>query len=324
MTVFKNIEVEVSTKNLGKFKAEIKEARDEVKNLGTNSTKTSQETKKSFNVLEQSAAGYGKSIQSADQLREQAAKRAEAALRNEAKLRSELTKGVGGGAAASNMAALYQQSLRAADGYQQQESKLSRLRDTLGGAGRNMDDFKQKTHQSLKTMVAAAGGMDALGTAGVVGTAALVGGMGLATSKMMTFEAVMSEVGAVSNASAAELKQLSEAALKAGQSTIFTATEAAKGQAELAKAGISVKDILGGGLKGVLDLAAAGQDTAVPKSPLHRNGVPLPCSGPTRRRDSNLIREVASGRSSGAVNWTKENSSLAGFRLGKLLSDDLK
>lgn len=259
MTVFKNIEVEVSTKNLGKFKAEIKEARDEVKNLGTNSTKASQETKKSFNVLEQSAAGYGKSIQSADQLREQAAKRAEAALRNEAKLRSELTKGVGGGAAASNMAALYQQSLRAADGYQQQESKLSRLRDTLGGAGRNMDDFKQKTHQSLKTMVAAAGGMDALGTAGVVGTAALVGGMGLATSKMMTFEAVMSEVGAVSNASAAELKQLSEAALKAGQSTIFTATEAAKGQAELAKAGISVKDILGGALKGSLDLAAAGQ-----------------------------------------------------------------
>lgn len=51
---------------------------------------------------------------------------------------------------------------------------------------------------------------------------------------------------------------LREAALEAGARTVFSATEAAGAIENLAKAGVSTADILGGGLDGALDLAAAG------------------------------------------------------------------
>lgn len=73
------------------------------------------------------------------------------------------------------------------------------------------------------------------------------------------FNKEMSGVGAVASASAADLDRLREAALEAGAATSFSASEAAQAEAELAKAGISVSDILGGALRGSLDLAAAGQ-----------------------------------------------------------------
>jgi TP901 family phage tail tape measure protein len=55
------------------------------------------------------------------------------------------------------------------------------------------------------------------------------------------------------------LEQLRGLALKMGADTQYSATEAAEGITAMGKAGVSAKDILGGGLKGALDLAAAGQ-----------------------------------------------------------------
>ena len=43
-----------------------------------------------------------------------------------------------------------------------------------------------------------------------------------------------------------------------GAATAFSATEAAQGVEALLKAGVSAKDVLGGGLAGALNLAAAG------------------------------------------------------------------
>lgn len=72
------------------------------------------------------------------------------------------------------------------------------------------------------------------------------------------FEAEMSKVAAVAGSTAAEQQKLSKAAIQAGQDTVFSASEAAQAQAELAKAGVKTSDILGGALRGSLDLAAAG------------------------------------------------------------------
>jgi hypothetical protein len=69
----------------------------------------------------------------------------------------------------------------------------------------------------------------------------------------------MSSVSAATHAPKAELDQLRAAALQAGKDTQFSATQAADGITELSKAGVSTADILGGGLKGALSLAAAGQ-----------------------------------------------------------------
>lgn len=78
------------------------------------------------------------------------------------------------------------------------------------------------------------------------------------------FEKQMDAVGAVTDASAKKMKKLEDQALRLGQKTAFSATEAAKAQEELAKGGLATSDILGGALKSSLNLAAAGQlDLAV-------------------------------------------------------------
>src|SRR6185312_7351715 len=56
--------------------------------------------------------------------------------------------------------------------------------------------------------------------------------------------------------------QLRTAALAAGRDTAYTATEAADAEGELVKAGVSVTDVLNGGLKGALSLAAGANKSA--------------------------------------------------------------
>lgn len=97
----------------------------------------------------------------------------------------------------------------------------------------------------------------------IKGTAALglglIGVAGAAIKMNMDFEKAMSAVSAATHAPQAELDKLRQAAIRAGQDTQYSATEAADGITELAKAGVSTTDILNGGLKGALSLAAAGQ-----------------------------------------------------------------
>lgn len=95
------------------------------------------------------------------------------------------------------------------------------------------------------------------GAATLVGLA-LVGAAGVAIVAAAKFDKQMSEVGAVANATAEDLGKLRQAALDAGAATSFSASQAAQAEAELAKAGISTADILGGALTGALSLAAAG------------------------------------------------------------------
>lgn len=81
---------------------------------------------------------------------------------------------------------------------------------------------------------------------------------GVAITKWASFDQAMSAVKAATHESEGAMKQLSAAALDAGARTVFSAAEAANAIEELAKAGVSTADILGGGLDGALDLAAAG------------------------------------------------------------------
>lgn len=91
-----------------------------------------------------------------------------------------------------------------------------------------------------------------------IGAAGVVAGLSAATSKAADFEKQMSAVGAVSGATAQQMKDLSALALKLGADTSFSASESAQGIGELAKAGVSLADIMGGAAKASLDLAAAG------------------------------------------------------------------
>ena len=88
--------------------------------------------------------------------------------------------------------------------------------------------------------------------------AATAVGIGLAVNSYANFDQAMSGVAAATHASAADMELLTAAARDAGKTTAFSATEAASAIEALSKAGVSTRDILGGGLKGALDLAAAG------------------------------------------------------------------
>ena len=81
---------------------------------------------------------------------------------------------------------------------------------------------------------------------------------GYVVKSFADFDQAMSNVQAATHESAENMDQLREAAIQAGADTAFSASEAAGAIEELAKAGVSTTDILGGGLKGSLDLAAAG------------------------------------------------------------------
>lgn len=99
----------------------------------------------------------------------------------------------------------------------------------------------------------------AIFTAGfaVIGTAAVVG-IGKAIQKFGDFEAAMSGVKAASDASAEDMKKLTDLAAKMGAETKFTAVEAAEGMGFLAKAGFDTNEIMSS-IPGVMNLAAAAQ-----------------------------------------------------------------
>jgi hypothetical protein len=90
---------------------------------------------------------------------------------------------------------------------------------------------------------------------GIAGVAAF----GLVVKSAADFDKQMSAVSAATHANTQDMAALRAAALQAGKDTQYSATEAAKGITELSKAGVSTADVLGGGLKGALSLAAAGQ-----------------------------------------------------------------
>lgn len=74
----------------------------------------------------------------------------------------------------------------------------------------------------------------------------------------MEFEAAMSGLGAISRASAADMKIMEQSALDLGASTAFSAAQVVTAQTELAKKGFDANKIVGA-MPGLLDLAAAAQ-----------------------------------------------------------------
>jgi TP901 family phage tail tape measure protein len=86
---------------------------------------------------------------------------------------------------------------------------------------------------------------------------AITGFFGLATHASMNFEAQISAVGAVSNATAEELDKLREVALQVGADTTFSATEVAAAMEILAKVGMDLEDIYGGVAEGAVRLSEA-------------------------------------------------------------------
>lgn len=112
--------------------------------------------------------------------------------------------------------------------------------------------------QQLAAGMEQSGRKTSLLTTGLAAAGMAAGALGVAAIKTASdFDASMSGVQSVTRASAAEMDLLRQAAIDAGDDTIYSASEAAAGITELGKAGLSTTDILSGGLSGALDLAAS-------------------------------------------------------------------
>lgn len=137
----------------------------------------------------------------------------------------------------------------AASGWSRAGQAVSTFGTRLDGAMKQTSKFSNAYDKALDERTSTR--IDMAGA----GLVAVFAGAVFAAAK---FDQQMSQVQAVTNASAQEMDALRQSAMDAGAATMFSATDAARAQTELAKAGVSTSDILGGALMGSMDLAAAG------------------------------------------------------------------
>jgi TP901 family phage tail tape measure protein len=107
--------------------------------------------------------------------------------------------------------------------------------------------------------------MNKAGTLMLGAGVAIAAGFAVAVNSAANFEKGLSNIKAVSGATAAQMEQIRSKALQLGADTKFSAGEAAQAMEELAKAGVSTTDILNGAADATVNLAAAG-DIALPEA----------------------------------------------------------
>lgn len=124
----------------------------------------------------------------------------------------------------------------------------------MGSVGKNLKGLEEQAGTSIGNIDSMVKNLGAGLTTMAIGVGGLAASYGLA-GKAGEFEQALAAVGAVSNASAEDLKLLREAAIKAGKETQFSPTAAVLGLNELAQAGYSAKESIDL-LRPSLDLAS--------------------------------------------------------------------
>lgn len=122
-------------------------------------------------------------------------------------------------------------------------------------------DYQESFDQAKQSMGNTFDQMKALGAGVTAFGGVLAAGLGVAVKSAADFEQGMANAYAVmAPDEVAKFRvELEELAVQLGAETKYSATEAAKGIEELIKAGVSIQDVLSGGLSGALSLATAGE-----------------------------------------------------------------
>lgn len=128
--------------------------------------------------------------------------------------------------------------------------------DTVRGMGKAVErEFEAMQDAALANEQAWSGVQNHIALVG----AAAGGVVALASREFSQFDQAMSGVASTGDDAKQSIEALRAAAIESGADTAFSATEAAQGIEELARAGVDAESVLAGGLAGALDLAAAGQ-----------------------------------------------------------------
>lgn len=132
----------------------------------------------------------------------------------------------------------------------------------------------------------------------------------VSVDKAADFEQQMSAVEAVAGATGDQMKSLSDLALDMGAKTSFSAMSAAQGIEELAKAGVSTTNIIGGGLEGALSLAAAsGMKDLASASEIASNALnTFSLTGKDMGMVADVIANTANTSALGVEDWAQSLS----------------
>ncbi|MGM2417467.1 phage tail tape measure protein [Bacillus cereus group sp. BceL062] len=143
------------------------------------------------------------------------------------------------------------------------ETAQERIQNEIRETNRELAEQQNRLHRTGERMRDTGNKMQDVG--GQVGTtfAAMTGvigaGLAVAVKESMNFEQKMADIQAVSGATGDEMKKISELAVEMGEKTKYSSVQAGQGIEELIKAGVSLTDIINGGLEGALNLATAGE-----------------------------------------------------------------
>jgi TP901 family phage tail tape measure protein len=130
------------------------------------------------------------------------------------------------------------------------ETELKNLERTAGSASATLAKISQSTGDFGKKAESLGNSLMPV-TAGVTA----VGAASVATAN--NFEDAMSQAAGALNKPMSQMEELRQLAIKTGQETIFSATEAGNAITELAKGGLTEADIKAGALQTTMDLAAS-------------------------------------------------------------------
>ncbi|MDD9148162.1 phage tail tape measure protein [Sporolactobacillus sp. CQH2019] len=151
-----------------------------------------------------------------------------------------------------------EQKLRDLDG--KLKTTNTELANNGRAAGKLSQDYKKAFDDAKKSSDNTFNSLKSAGSTVTVAGAGMAAGLGLVVKSAADFDQAMANAYSVMAPDEVNKFKgaLQDLAIQMGAKTKYSATEAANGIGELLKAGVSVTDIMHGGLKGALDLATAG------------------------------------------------------------------
>lgn len=172
------------------------------------------------------------------------------------------------------------------------ERSLNDLKNTAGSSSAALEEISQKT-RAFGEKTTEAGKK-------LLPVSAAIGGLGAAAVKTASdFDASMSNVQAISGATAEDMEILREKAREMGEKTKFSATEAGDAMSYMAMAGWKTGDMLGG-IEGIMNLAAASGEDLATTSDIVTDA--LTAFGMTAEESGNLADIMAAASSNANTN----------------------
>jgi len=176
-----------------------------------------------------------------------------------------------------------------------------------GAAG--MDTFGRQASQAGGKVKRDLGpALSGIATTAAIAGAALAAAFGLAIKAASDFEFRLSAIQAVSGGTEEAMAAISEKALQIGRDTAYGAGDAAGAMEDLAKAGLSLDDIMNGAADATVALAAAGEVELSDAATIASNAMNQ--FGLTAEDMANVANKISGAANSSAINVNNFGKSL--------------